>query len=78
MTIIKREREREYKPYVSQSKVPVQVRGRKLVILYPPSDAKYLDIIPGEVETVQSAVDPLLSQSEVNKRHPQHVNASPR
>lgn len=37
-----------------------QLVGRKWLILFPPSDAQHLSILKGEVETVQSAVDPLL------------------
>ena len=36
-----------------------QVVGRKWIVLYPPSDAQHLSVLNGEIETVQSAVDPL-------------------
>ncbi|KAK9915224.1 hypothetical protein WJX75_006445 [Coccomyxa subellipsoidea] len=36
-----------------------QVIGRKLFVLYPPTDTPFLYRIEGETETVQSAIDPL-------------------
>ena len=36
-----------------------QVTGRKLFVMLPPSDSKYLHLLASETETVQSPIDPL-------------------
>ena len=41
-----------------------QAAGRKLFVCYPPDDSPHLYPIPGETETVQSAVDPLSPRSD--------------
>jgi chloride channel 7 len=51
-----------------------QIQGRKLFILYPPSDTQYLYPLESEIETVQSPIDPLNPDTD---KFPNLENARP-
>jgi chloride channel 7 len=51
-----------------------QIKGRKLFILYPPSDTHNMYPLETEIETVQSPIDPLCPDAE---RWPNIKNAHP-
>ncbi|KAG7667968.1 hypothetical protein Ndes2526B_g01617 [Nannochloris sp. 'desiccata'] len=51
-----------------------QIKGRKLFILYPPSDTQNLYPLDTEIETVQSPIDPLRPDTD---RWPNIKNAHP-
>lgn len=53
----------------------MQVQGRKLFVLLPPSSLDWLHVLESEIETVQSPVDPL--EEDPTLRWPRYASARP-